>query len=176
MGTRTAFVTTRSMDEVIQRILDRTSVRTKSKAARVASIATKAMFSEIIQNTPVNDADPQDMGKTKANWQLTKGAPANGIIEKKQPNRTGRDLKIPFSPMSAIFGTTWFLTNNVPWIGMLEFGGYKKNPTRGTWNKVTKSYQIRTIAGYSTQAPRGFYRKPIKQFGRFVDEAVRKVK
>lgn len=51
-----------------------------------------------------------------------------------------------------------YLQNNLPYAAVIEFGGYPNPPKRGSYNKRTKSYEIKSINGFSRQAPRGVYR------------------
>ena len=90
--------------------------------------ATSEVFSNIIQMTPV------DTGRARGNWQCTIGAPfvgedASGDIMKAQsviPRRSGSVV---------------YLTNNVPYIGKLEY-----------------------IPSYSRQAPAGMVRISVALF------------
>ena len=161
------------MNRAIDQIMDRTDKKFKVKAGKIGSDVLKNMFGSIIEDTPVNDADPADMGTTKANWQVTQGTPANGVLHSKQPNRSRRNIKIPTS-FKQVFGKVWFLANNVSWISILEFGGYPNPPKQGTWNKRSKRFEIRSSGGFSLQAPHGMYRKNVAMFKRFVTASTAK--
>ena len=161
------------LNKTIQKIIDRTERKYKKTSAKIGHEVLKSMFGAIVEDTPVNDADPSDMGTTKANWQISKGSPATGVLADRKPNRTRRNIKVPRS-FKQLFGHKWFFSNNVPWINFLEFGGYPTSPKRGTWSKSLGRYEIRSQGGFSLQAPQGMFRKNIERYSQFVAVAVAK--
>lgn len=80
--------------------------------------ATSEVFSNIIQMTPV------DTGRARGNWQCTIGSPfvgedASGSVMKAQ-------IVIPRRAGSVVY-----LTNNVPYIGKLEYDGHSRQAPAG---------------------------------------------
>ncbi|MCK5603264.1 hypothetical protein KAR91_15380, partial [Candidatus Pacearchaeota archaeon] len=125
--------------------------------------------------TPVGDFDPEHEGLTKANWQLTVGAPATGVLDKHEPNRNRSSIKVPATP-NGLFNRNWWFVNNLPWIDTLEFGGYPQNVKLGSYNRRTGEFEIRTIGGFSKQAPIGMFRKNLAKWPKFLRNAKRRTK
>lgn len=115
-----------------------------NKALKKTAIKT---FGEIIRMTPV------DTGRARNNWQIgmslntsVLGAGNKGLsyVQREIPDR------LP--------GRKVYLFNNLPYIGTLEYGGYPTPVRRGSWDRRTQSYVIKSINGYSKQAPNGMVR------------------
>lgn len=116
------------------------------------------LYGSIIKETPV------ETGRAKGNWQTTLGSPAVGAIE-----RTGEDGAL--SEMNDEVGRfkgegTMYLTNNLPYIGTLEYGGYGTGP--GATEKTTRD-------GYSIQAPYGMVRKNVARVKGRIGRIARKL-
>jgi len=80
--------------------------------------ATSEVFSNIIQMTPV------DTGRAKGNWQCTIGAPFVGEDD------SGSVIKaLNVIPKKA--GSAVYLTNNVPYIGKLEYDSHSRQAPAG---------------------------------------------
>ena len=95
-------------------------------------------FRNIIKETPV------DKGRARANWYVTQGTPSNG----KSTRKSGNDVpKIPLQ----VLDRKIYMTNNLPYIGTLEYGGYSQPGTS------------KTSGGFSIQAPSGWVRVALKQ-------------
>lgn len=80
-----------------------------------------------------------------------------------------------------IKGWRWYINqgkiiifNNLPYAGVLEEGGYPKNPKRGSWNPKTKQYEIRSAGGFSKQAPKGIYTITIAEFNKYYQQELQK--
>lgn len=50
-----------------------------------------------------------------------------------------------------------YIQNNLPYAGVIENGGYPNPVKYGTWRKDKKMYEVRSVGGYSYQAPTGVY-------------------
>ena len=113
---------------------------------------------------------PVDSGQARWNWQASISSPKTGVLKSKldegssakAPNpSTASDRRI--SQISSVVdkasGNIFFLTNNMPYINKLEFGGYPSPSTSG-----------KTSSGYSTQAPSGMVRVTIREFQSIVDK------
>jgi hypothetical protein len=98
---------------------------------------------------------PVDTGRTRANWHFDVGSPTSQTTNSKDSFKGLRDLnKMP----SFIFNKKMFITNNLPNIIPLEFGGYPNPVKLGTWNKKKGQYEKRSEGGFSKQAPGGWVR------------------
>jgi len=97
---------------------------------------TLSLFKSIIVGTPV------DTGRARGNWQTSIGAPAAGTTERLDPSG-GQAIAEISQNMSGAGGVSW-LSNNLPYIAKLEYGGYPDGP--------------KTIGGFSRQAPAGMVR------------------
>lgn len=136
----------------------------KAKGAIDANVRaiTISLFKGVILSTPV------DTGRARGNWQTTVGAPASGTVERVDPSGASA-----IGEVTANLGgggkVTW-LTNNLPYIQVLEYGQYPNPPKRGTRLKGG-GYEIRSIGGYSRQAPAGMVRISMARIGEIVRNA-----
>lgn len=128
----------------------------------------------IIEDTPIG-LDRIENGKiirggvTRNNWQVArkpndrilktpKKSKGRGFAEK---NIRGKFATVSRKGVRAASNKSIFLFNNAKNIRVLEFGGFTKNPKLGTYNFRTKSYEIRSMRGYSKQAPIGMMRRNV---------------
>ena len=101
-----------------------------------------AGLSAVIKQTPV------DEGRARNNWFLTVGTPSSEIASSKSSNGANSFAQLGTMPQDVLNKTIYF-TNNLPYIGVLEYGGYPNPPKKGSWNKKKKAYEIRSINGFS---------------------------
>ena len=99
----------------------------------------------VILQTPVDD------GRARNNWFLTNGSPS-GAGGRAEDKSGGGSMSSLMSMPPNILNKKIYLTNNLPYIGMLEYGGYP-NPSKGK----------KTTGGYSNQlrpfkTPKGWVR------------------
>tara|TARA_R100000152_G_C6759123_1_gene183033 strand:- start:134 stop:598 length:465 start_codon:yes stop_codon:yes gene_type:complete len=115
----------------------------------------------VVMKTPV------DTGRARGNWQITIGAPASNELGSKDKTGSGTVSKGQKRVNSAKpYGIIW-LTNNVPYIGVLEFGGFvPKDP--GPSKDPRKGRTGRTLVkgGFSVQAPKGMVRVTLEEITR----------
>ena len=111
-----------------------------------------AGLTQIISGTPV------DSGRARNNWFLSVGSPSGATTSSKSKGlATIRQLrKMP----KRVLGRKLYFTNNLPYIGLLEYGGYPKPVKKGSYNKKTKKYEILSINGYSMQTDGGPWVRP----------------
>lgn len=105
---------------------------------------------------------PADKGRARNNWFLSVDAPLNKTTatrSKAGSNSIRQALRMP----RIVLGKKIFFSNNLPYIGALEYGGFPKPVKKGSYNSKTKSYEILSINGFSKQAPNGWVRKTIIQ-------------
>lgn len=104
-----------------------------------------ALYASIVKKTPV------DTGRARANWNISVGNADTSITDKKMKN----GLKYSENDISINGDDTIFISNNLPYIETLEYGGYPKSPKKGSWDKVKKQWIIKSENGFSKQAPEG---------------------
>lgn len=112
-------------------------------------------FGQIVQASPV------DTGRFRANWFATISRPSTKIelgSEKSEDQVNQRiERKINGSRESRVF----WLTNNLPYSEVVEFGGYSDGP--------------KTKGGFSRQAPKGVVRITAKRFSKIFNENASKL-
>jgi hypothetical protein len=130
---------------------------------------TLEALSRIVDRTPV------DEGIARGNWQATIGAPSEAVLERDDP--TGRAAKTEGKATIngwALADGSMYVANNLPYINVLEEGGYPNPPKRGSRIKdrdlpvgrrrerIKKSldvsgvrYIVKSAGGFSLQAPLG---------------------
>ena len=114
------------------------------------------LFSAIILATPV------DEGRARGNWFTTGQQPSTKQDDSaRDKSGDGATKQAERVIMSIKDYSTFTLTNNLPYIEKLEFGGYGDGP--------------KTTGGYSTQAPQGMVRMNVARFNRLLEEESRKV-
>ncbi|EFP3678738.1 HK97 gp10 family phage protein [Salmonella enterica] len=120
-------------------------------------------FSGVIRDTPV------DTGRLRGNWQCTTDVPASGELDvtDKQGQQTINNMVQAVDAASRDFVA--YLTNNLPYAPVAEFGLWKDKegkPANGP----------RTISGYSTQAPFGMVGLNVSRINHFIRQAVAEMK
>jgi len=107
-----------------------------------ATVATLLnVTTQVIKGTPV------DTGRAKANWQATINTSANGTVESTDTSASGgKTLKTAVPVIKQSIGQVYHLTNNVRYIGVLEF---------------------------SSKTKKGWVRKAVKQFNKILDRNIR---
>lgn len=115
----------------------------------------------VVMKTPV------DTGRARGNWQVTINVPASGESYKGSPNRSGGDGQAARSAARALNAghkiidtivpfCALYLTNNVPYIRVLEFGEFDPpNPGPSKDRRKGRFGRVLVRKGYSVQAPNG---------------------
>lgn len=109
-----------------------------------------AGLSEIVKGTPV------DEGRARNNWFMSVGAPSNKTTTSASTGGGGSLSQAGKIPKN-VLGKKIYFTNNLPYISLLEYGGYPSPVKNGTYVKG-KGFEIRSINGFSKQAPNGWVR------------------
>lgn len=120
------------------------TVKSVKEADRIRKAICVELFSSIISDTPV------DTGRARGNWQTSDAAPKRNTT-----TRTDRSGSQAIAEMRANLGAgdvTVTMTNNLPYIEKLEYGGYSTGDY--ATNKTTRD-------GYSIKAPEGMVRKNV---------------
>lgn len=147
--------------------------KTKLRADTVVSKVLLDISTSIVLATPV------DTGRARANWQFGVDVIPDGVIDSADAGKLRGDLrtssgivgssslvKLTQQIVQVKAGHIHYLVNNLPYINMLEYGGYGRygNPERAT-GKTTPT-------GYSTQAPNGMVRITVVRYIEFVNKAL----
>lgn len=117
----------------------------KAKIKKVRVNYAFALYSAIVKKTPV------DTGRARANWNISVGSVDDSTTE--ETKKTG--LKHEISEINPSGDESIFISNNLPYITTLEYGGYPSPVKKGTYDKKTKTWEIRSSGGFSKQAPNG---------------------
>lgn len=99
---------------------------------------------------------PVDTGRARSSWNVAVGTPDTTVpAEGSYPG----EPRIDTSSLSSLgaYQTVW-ITSSLPYIEVLEFGGYPDPVQLGTWDRKLKRFVIRSSGGYSKQAPLGMVR------------------
>lgn len=115
---------------------------------------TIKLFTAIIKSTPV------DEGRARANWFTTGQKPSDRKTNKKDEQGASSINEVNRVVVGIKDWSKFTLTNNLPYIEVLEFGGYNEGP--------------KTINGYSRQAPNGMVRVNIARFNKLLEQEAKK--
>lgn len=115
-----------------------------------------ALYTSIVKKTPV------DTGRARGNWNITVGHDDTTASTRTKPQF--KDVE----EVPKVEGDeTIYISNNLPYITKLEYGGYP-NPPKGGKGK--------TINGYSKQAPEGMVGVTLANNKNIFESAVRSMK
>lgn len=119
------------------------------------------VFSRVILRTPV------DTGRARANWQTSIGSASGGVTEETDKAGGATIGKIlPAVAGAETTDATMYLTNNLPYIGVLESGGFPNPAENGT----------KTENGFSIQAPSGMVGITVTEFDGIARSAIEAAK
>lgn len=141
--------------------------KAKLKQRTVIGFVRLNLSNKILLKTPV------DTGTARESWLPSIGTPNT---------KGGKSSQIGI--MNTAFSSTdktYYLTNNLPYIGVLEYGGYPNPVKRGSYLKTGQQKGNYTgpgwfkfsKGGFSKQAPQGMVRVTVAEFQAVVGEAVR---
>jgi hypothetical protein len=90
---------------------------------------------------------PVDTGRLRGSWVFGEGTPADSpaAIDKAGGATVG---KISAAVSARRAGSVFYVTSNLPYARVIEYGGYPNPPKSGS----------KTVGGYSKQAPAGMVR------------------
>lgn len=121
---------------------------TTAKVDRALRAATIQTWTDILRTHPV------DTGAARGSWLI--GSSVGADIGEKNKRKGASYVKsnVP----KKLLGTTLYMYSNLPYISALEFGLYPKSPRKGTKDRKTKAFEIRSQNGFSKLAPKGMVR------------------
>jgi hypothetical protein len=142
----------------------RHTIKTDRELERIARGVVFELFKRVILKTPV------DTGRARGNWSTSVGAaPSNApVTNATDKSGAGAIGKVASLAVSFPMGETVWVANNLPYIMHLEYGLYPNPPKRGSWDKKAQAYVIKTVGGYSKQAPQGMVRTTALEFNGIV--------
>lgn len=129
--------------------------KTKHKIEKVRRNYAFALYSSIVKKTPV------DTGRARGNWNISVGKDDTSVSDKKMKS----GLKYNESSINANGDESIFISNNLPYIATLEYGGYPNPP---------KKKSGKTVNGFSRQAPSGMVGVTLANNKNIFDEAVKR--
>lgn len=110
---------------------------------------------------------PVQTGRARANWALAFNQ-VDASTNEGTDKSGARSIASAQKQMELFkLGQTVFITNSLPYIGVLEYGQYGTGP--GATDKTTRD-------GYSIQAPYGMRDLTIAEFQQYVTKAVRSLR
>lgn len=118
------------------------------------------LFGSVIKDTPV------DTGRARANWQTEINSPKTNELNTNDKTGAGVKAEVIAKANASRWGDALHLTNNLPYIFKLEYGGYP-NPPRLSTGK--------TVNGFSKQAPQGMFRRNILRITAIVQKHARRL-
>lgn len=138
-----------SFNETVNKFVEKSGVGVTEAQKKIVF----DILAGVIQRTPV------DTGRARGNWQLSIGKPAEGetgeLLKKTNKTNVNQQGKLASLPPYQI---VW-ITNNVPYIEVLEFGGFvPKNPGPSKDPRPKRKGKTWVKDGYSVQAPQGMVR------------------
>ena len=161
----------KELNEILDEFKD-ISLEETNKAIRKSVIS---VWGQIIDLTPV------DEGRARSNWFM---GPAIRSTTKDSTSDKGRSYVVARSRNINFLEQTMYLYNNLPYINMLEYGGYStERKSNGKGKKVsTKSGKSVlknppvTSTGYSSKAPKGMVRLSLLDWNKTINKNFSKAK
>lgn len=138
--------------------------------AKRAKVSIDTAVTEVCAQTAINviKKTPRDIGRAQGNWFAEINSISTAESETRTENEAIADATMKSTKAS---GNIFTLTNNLDYIATLEYGLYPNPVKYGTRlknmsAKTKKSgvrYEVRSINGFSTQAPQGMLRISIAE-------------
>lgn len=145
--------------------LDQWAAKIGMKAQNIINNVCFALSDAVIEQTPVWRGEGKRGGTARGNWQPTLHSAAQGTLDFQDELGSATKQKAKEISNGAA-GNVFYLTNNLPYIRVLEYGLYPQGAYK----------TFRTKGGYSIQAPQGMVRIVVREFSRTVKEQVNKFK
>ena len=130
--------------------------------------STIALWKAVILDSPV------DKGRFRGNWFASSTTPETKVTTNVDKTGAATVSRATAEVLTAADWQNMWLSNNLPYSEVIEFGGYPNPAKLGSWNKSEQRYEINTIGGYSDQAPSGVVRTNVVRFQGILAEEARK--
>tara|TARA_R110001606_G_scaffold264725_2_gene413377 strand:- start:228 stop:737 length:510 start_codon:yes stop_codon:yes gene_type:complete len=163
------------MSKALRDILIKFDKDTQKNADKVMQETVFNMFGAVIEGTPEGDFDPDHVGTLKGGWVISRNSPSKLKPSRRMPGRTRKSIRTMISNKIVSKNVKMYMTNNHEYANVVEYGGYPKRVKRGTYNKVSGRWQVRSTKGYSKQAPKGMVRVNTREFKRILELSARNV-
>lgn len=116
---------------------------------------------------------PVDSGRARGNWQVSIGKDTSEQLDRCSKN--GENIIEESSKLESVQGDqTIYISNNLPYIATLEYGGYPDPVKKGSWDKRKKKYVIKSRGGFSKQAPHGMVGVTMANIQKYISNAFKK--
>jgi len=136
------------------------------------------LFSRVVDRTPIWFTFEKHSGTAKYNWTCTLNAPSTIVLKGTDKKGTLTKARMKKVLDRTQGDDTIYFANNVPYIFHLEDGLYPKNVPNdgkhGSYNKQTHKYEVRSIGGFSTQAPQGMVKLTLAEYPHIYKKAIQK--
>lgn len=153
--------------------LQKFNVETLEDANIVRRKVVLEVSTRVIMRTPV------DTGHARGGWQTTVGNPPSSDNDRIDKGGSAAISEAVNAVSSSKISDTVFLSNLVPYIVALEEGDYPDPPKKGTYipkRRGGPAWEIRSVGGFSKQAPRGMLAVSLSEFPYIVTEEARGTK
>lgn len=149
--------------------INRVSDEINRRAAQMLRELAGDAWEMLVNGTPVDTPEySDDPGVCRGNWNFAVGQEDTTFSEA----RANPHGPVPEIPNVPLVGELIVMSNHTPYAEVLEFGGYPLAPKKGSWNRVTRRYVIKSVGGYSQQAPQGWVRLTAAQLAPMADGIV----
>lgn len=137
--------------------VDRFIEKTKADADKVVRLLALQALRSVVMKSPV------DTGRFRANWMV-----GVGDFSAKTSEAFDLDGERAIAAGMGVInnvkaGQVVYIYNNLPYGPVLEYGLYPNPPMYGSWDRKTKSMVIKSLNGFSRQAPAGMVRITLRE-------------
>jgi len=149
--------------------MDKLAEKIGLKMEKVVKMTALLVFGKVVMRSPV------DTGRFRANWTCTYGEPAIGYTRDSLDTGSSTLERVASQIERFPVGGWMWLTNSLPYAGVLEYGGYPNPPKFGSWKMGEAGPAVHVTGGYSMQAPQGMVRITAREFAADVKERLERV-
>ena len=122
-------------------------------------------------------ATPVDTGRAAGSWSVRGGSTDSYVLPVGAGMTKDEAIEAAMAKINAInfdnLDQVYWIYNNLPYIEALEYGLYPDPPKKGSYVKG-QGWIIKTVGGYSKQAPAGMVRISIAGLEAQIDFIIRK--
>lgn len=146
--------------------LDVLAAKIEQDLERVVRTTAILLFQRIVMRSPV------DTGRFRANWNVSYNTIDRSTNANTDESGGAKSTEVQSAVLSFPVGGIFYLTNSLPYAGVLEYGGYPNPPLYGSQKRGEDGPTIHVINGYSMQAPNGMVRVTVQEFQDAVRRAI----
>lgn len=119
---------------------------------------------------------PVDTGRAAGSWMVRGGETDQFVLPESSHMSREEAVALAMERVKSVDFSNpflmWWIYNNLPYIEVLEYGLYPNPPEKGSYVKGV-GYVIKTVAGYSKQAPAGMVRISIAELEVKIESIIR---